>query len=59
MSLPLCSESLLLTDNFLNWPQWVVISRLDIGIGWYTLIEYEAVAMLHAVALESIVGFFI
>jgi len=38
----------------------VVISCLDIRIGWFiTPIEYEAVAMLHAMAFEGIVGFFV
>jgi len=37
----------------------VVISCLDIGIRGLALIKYEAVAMLYAMALESIVGFFI
>jgi len=37
----------------------VVISRLDIRLVRFALLESEAVAMLHAMALESIVGFFV
>ena len=37
----------------------VVISRLDIRLVRFTLPESEAIAMLHAMALESIVGFFV
>ena len=37
----------------------VVVSRLDIRLIRHTLPESEAIAILYAMALESIVGFFI
>jgi hypothetical protein len=37
----------------------VVISRPDIRLVRFALPESEAIAVLHAMALESIVGFFI
>lgn len=36
----------------------IVVSRFDIRMMGYAPLEEEAVAMLHAMALESIVGFF-
>lgn len=36
-----------------------VISSLDIGVVRFALLEYEAIAILHAMALESIVRFFV